>query len=65
MKTTYKKVGLCPITHRECKLCTIYRGRHYYSLGACKEYLRRLHTKKAAPRAQKAKSDKKDTPSQI
>ena len=28
---------LCPFTHRLCKECALYRGRHYY-LCFCKEY---------------------------
>jgi len=38
-----KNSVLCPISHKSCKFCALYRGRHYYSLPACKEYLRRLH----------------------
>jgi hypothetical protein len=39
---------ICPISHKSCKLCVLYRGRHYYSLPACKEYLRLLHEETVA-----------------
>lgn len=59
MRTTYKKVGKCPITHGECRLCTLYRGRHYYGLTACKEYLRRLHTRQSRLHSKKVTQDEK------
>lgn len=46
----------CPISRKQCKLCVVYRGRHYYALPACKEYL--LSLRRAAVR--KPQSDRKD-----
>lgn len=40
---TPKKETVCPISHTACKLCTLYRARHYYTFPACREYERRLH----------------------
>ena len=44
----------CPISHKPCKFCTLYRGRHYYALPCCKEYLRRLHEASAPQKKAKA-----------
>ena len=45
---------VCPISHSSCKLCSLYRGRHYHAFLSCQEYLRRLH-EAAAPKEKKAK----------
>lgn len=42
MKVTEKSM-MCPISHKSCKLCTLFIGRHYYSFSSCKAYLRNLH----------------------
>jgi len=34
---------MCPVSHKLCKMCTLFRGRHYHAFSSCKEYLRRLH----------------------
>ena len=45
-----KVFRMCPISHKLCKLCALFRGRHYYALRSCKEYMHRLH-EAAASRA--------------
>ncbi len=48
-----KRSALCPISHKLCNSCALYRGRHYNVFASCEEYLRRLH--EAAAPQKKAK----------
>lgn len=50
---------VCPVSHGSCRLCTLYRGRHYYAFRSCKEYMQRLHDS-AAPR-EKSTADEHET----
>ncbi|MFC1995744.1 hypothetical protein ACFLVM_02600 [Chloroflexota bacterium] len=43
---------VCPVSHNSCKLCSLYRGRHYQAFLSCQEYFRRLHDA-AAPKEKK------------
>ena len=57
MKMTDKSM-MCPISHKLCKLCTLFIGRHYYSFSSCKEYLRNLHERGGSSAEKKMNKDK-------